>query len=208
MVSIEKVAEGKQEKVTVLPNCINFDDYQALKVKRMVNQIIFTGPFSYRVNYHAMQWFIHDVFPIVLEKVPDAHLIITGDHEDLPLPSDHNVTLAGYVDDVKSLIAASRVSIAPLLSGGGTRLKILEAMALGTPVVSTSKGAEGLEAISGEHILIADDPESFAGHIVKLLTDKDIHENLSVMGKTFVKENFNWDVALPSLLQLVDRIAE
>ena len=194
-----------KEKVTVIPNCVNVADYPEQNVSAVAKQIIFTGPFRYRVNYSAMQWFIRNVYPIILGQVPDACLIITGDHENLPLPSAPNVTLAGYVDDVKSLIGSSRVSIAPLLSGGGTRLKILEAMALGTPVVSTSKGAEGFGAISGEHIMVADSPESFAEYVVKIIMDNELHEYLSVKGKQFVKENYDWKVTLPNFLKCVDR---
>ena len=104
-----------------------------------------------------MQWFVGRVFPLILEQIPDVELIITGDHANLPLPKTQNVTLAGYVDDIKSLVASCDVSLAPLWSGGGTRLKILEAMACGTSVVATSKGAEGLLVQNGRHLLITDE---------------------------------------------------
>jgi glycosyltransferase involved in cell wall biosynthesis len=113
-----------------------YESYQSALVP---NQLIFSGSFRYQANYEAMLWFISEVFPKILERVPDAQLIITGDHANLSIPPVSNVTLVGHVSDINTLIASSWVSLAPLLSGGGTRLKILEAMA-GTPVVSTSKG--------------------------------------------------------------------
>ena len=89
-------------------------------------------------------------------------LTITGNHANLPLPTAEGITLTGFVDDVRPLIASAAVCIVPLWQGGGTRLKILEAMALRTPVVTTSKGAEGLDAEHGVHLLIADEPAAFA----------------------------------------------
>jgi glycosyltransferase involved in cell wall biosynthesis len=195
----------QKEKVVVLPNCVNFDDYQELSITPKPNQLIFSGPFHYRTNYEAMQWFIGEVFPKIIDQLPDTCLVITGDHADLPLPPAPNIALAGYVDDIKSLVASSRVSIAPLLSGGGTRLKILEAMAAGTPVVATSKGAEGLNALSGKHLLVADSPDDFASHIVALLKNENLYNKLSVNGKHFVKENYNWQSVMPHFLQLVER---
>ena len=195
-----------KEKVTVLPNCVTFDEYQGLSVSSVSNQLIFSGPFRYRVNYDAMQWFIGEVYPIILDKMPETCLIITGDHENLPLPSAPNITLTGYVDDIKPLIASSRISIAPLLTGGGTRLKILEAMALGTPVVSTSKGAEGLDAIRDKQILIADSPNAFASQVIRILKDGELYKNLSNNGKSFVKENYNWQSMLPRFMRLAEKI--
>ena len=176
------------ERVEVIPNCVQVSEYENLQASLKPNQIIFSGSFRYHANYEAMLWFIREVYPQVLARVPDVHLVITGDHANLPLPSAPNVTLAGYVDDIKTLIASSWISIAPYLSGGGTRLKILEAMAVGTPAVATAKGAEGLDAISGEHLLIADLPDEFADKVIAILKDNDLHEKLSSSGKLFVKE--------------------
>ena len=153
-----------------------------------------------------MLWFVGQVFPKVLARVPDAHLIITGEHDNLPLPPVSNVTLVGHVSDINMLIASSWVSLAPVLSGGGTRLKILEAMAIGTPVVSTSKGAEGLDAIAGEHLLVADTPHEFAEDVVKILRSKDLRDQVATKAHQFVKEKYDWDAVMPRFLQLVERI--
>jgi polysaccharide biosynthesis protein PslH len=154
-----------------------------------------------------MQWFVTKVFPTILEQIPDVRLLITGDHAGLPLPAFSNILLTGYVDDIKPVIASSSISLAPLLRGGGTRLKILEAMALGTPVVATSKGAEGLGAVSGEHLLIADSPEDFACRVMQLLKNPNLHDHISKNGKRFVKEKYNWETAMPHFLQLVESAA-
>jgi len=154
-----------------------------------------------------MQWFISEVYPFVRAQIPDVRLIITGDHANLPLPSLENVILAGYVEDIKSLIASCDVSIVPIWSGGGTRLKILEAMAVGTPVVSTSKGAEGLQAQNGEQLLIADDPQSFAAHVIDLLLNKSRREYLSSNAVQLIKDRYDWQIIMPQFLHLIDKTA-
>jgi glycosyltransferase involved in cell wall biosynthesis len=193
--------------IKIIPNCLQVDGYTDQPSTLVPNQIIFSGSFSYHANYEAMLWFVREVYPQVLEHVPDARLIITGDHANLPFPSAPNVTLAGYVDDIKTLVASSWISVAPLLSGGGTRLKILEAMSLGTPIVSTTKGAEGLDATVGEHLLIADEPQKFANQVVKILNDKKLREKIAASAHRFVKEKYDWGAVMPHFLQLVESTA-
>ncbi len=195
------------ENIQVIPNCMNMDDYQDIHAKSSPNTLVFTGSFRYHTNYEAMVWFVGQVFPLILEKIPAAELIITGDHANLPLPSNQNITLAGYVDDIKSLIASSTVAIAPLWSGGGTRLKILEAMAIGTPVVATLKGAEGLDAQIGEHLFVTDRPEEFAGAVINLLLDQNLRQRLATNASQLVRERYDWKVVMPGFLSLLGRVA-
>jgi glycosyltransferase involved in cell wall biosynthesis len=193
--------------VKIIPNCLNMDEYKNVTAEKKANTLIFTGPFKYHANYDAMKWFVGEVFPLILERIPDAHLIITGDHQNLPLPSTNNITLAGYVDDVKSLVASGTVGIAPLLSGGGTRLKILEAMALGTPVVATSKGAEGLDARRGEHLLIADSAGDFAESTVRLLREAGLRQQIAANSQKMVREKYDWEGIMPAFLRLLAKIS-
>ncbi len=194
------------KNMQIIPNCMNIDDYKDVYLEAQPNTIIFTGSFLYHTNYEAMTWFVRDVFPFILDQAPDAQLIITGDHADLPLPSYRNVKLVGYVDDIKGLIASSSVSIAPLWSGGGTRLKILEAMAIGTPVVATTKGAEGLDAQTGKHLFIVDDPEEFSEIIIRIFSEKELRQKLSVDAKKLVREKYNWSGVMPDFLDLMETI--
>jgi glycosyltransferase involved in cell wall biosynthesis len=197
---------GYRKIIEVIPNCLNMDEYENVKADKKADTLIFTGSFKYRANYEAMLWFVEDVFPLILEQVPDTHLIITGDHADLPLPSSKNITLAGHVDDIKALIASCTISIAPLLSGGGTRLKILEAMALGIPVVATSKGVEGLEAQMGDQLLIADSPDIFAESVIKLLQGKGLHQGLVANAQQLMREKYDWAGIMPAFLDLLKKI--
>ncbi len=193
--------------VEVIPNCITLDDYAAPKKPPQPNTLIFTGPFRYHANYDAMVWFLREVYPLIQEQIPDAHLYITGDHANLPLPPVKNLTLTGFVDDIQSLIASTWVSLAPLRIGGGTRLKILEAMALGTPVVATSKGAEGLNLRHNEHLLIADAPAAFAKAVISLLKDPALRQRLGKAGFQLLQEQYNWPVVIPKFLTLLEKTA-
>ncbi|MCC6956043.1 MAG: glycosyltransferase, partial [Anaerolineales bacterium] len=110
------------------------------------------------------------------------------------LTADGRVQFTGYLDDIRPVVAQSWACVVPLRIGGGTRLKILEAMALRTPVVSTSKGAEGLGAQDGVHLLIADEPHAFAEQVVRLLNSPELRENLAQNARQLVEEKFRWPV--------------
>jgi glycosyltransferase involved in cell wall biosynthesis len=192
--------------IEVIPNCIDGSDYIGYGNSARPNSLIYTGSFRYGPNYDAMIWFIKEIFPAILARNPAVHLTITGDRADRSLPPGSAVTHAGFVRDVKSLIAGSAITIVPLRIGAGTRLKILEAMALGTPVVSTSKGAEGLEVQHGEHLLIADDPGDFSDAVLRLLHDPELSSHLAVRGSKLVREKYEWEQNMPRLLNLIERV--
>ncbi len=167
--------------------------------------MIFTGAFSYHPNYEAMEWFIGNVFPLIQNKIPGANLTITGDHLGLPLPKATNINLTGFVNDIRPLIAQSTCSVVPILSGGGTRLKILEAIALGSPVITTTKGAEGLDLDAGKDILVADNPQEFANAVITVMTTPQVQQNLSTNAFRKVQEKYEWSQILPHFLDLIDK---
>ncbi|MCB1021113.1 MAG: glycosyltransferase [Acidobacteria bacterium] len=194
--------------VVVVPNGISLADCQGDWGEPRPDELVFAGSFTYDVNHHAMQWFTGAVLPLIHEQRPQVRLRITGNHAGLPLPYMQNVELAGMLPDVRPAIAGAWVSVAPLLTGGGTRLKILEAMALGSPVIATSKGAEGLQARDGEDLLIADTAPDFAAATLRLLGDEDLRRRLSENARALVQENYDWPVILPQFLRLVEKVAE
>ena len=195
-----------RKKIEIIPNCVQMKDYEHVNVDPIPNQLIFSGSFRYHANYEAMLWFVREIFPIILEQLPDTKLIITGDHNNQSLPSTKNIILTGYIEDIKPVIASAWVSIAPLLIGGGTRLKILEAMAIGVPVVSTSKGAEGLDVNHGEHLLIANSPNEFANDVLMILRDRNLREHLVVNARNLVKDKYNWEVVNNRFVQIADQV--
>ncbi|HKI53605.1 MAG TPA: glycosyltransferase family 4 protein, partial [Anaerolineales bacterium] len=195
-----------KKQIEVIPNCLNINEYNIIKPDKKDTTLIFSGAFKYHANYEAMLWFIGEVFPLILEQVPGTQLVITGDHDDLPLPSSKNITLAGFVDDIKSLVASCSISVVPLLSGGGTRLKILEAMALGTPVVATPKGAEGLDVNNNEHILIANSSAEFADCVIRLLNDEGMRLQIAEKADMLVREKYDWSDALSTYSKLIQSL--
>lgn len=190
--------------VEIIPNCIHVSDYENIATERRENSLIFTGSFTYRANFQAMMWFMTKVYPIVREQVPSLRVTVTGESNGLTLPHSDAVTCTGFVDDIKPLVAGSSISIVPILQGGGTRLKILEAMALGTPVVTTSKGAEGLNIVDGEHLVLADTPDDFAEAITLLLSDTTLRNRVIRNGCQLVRKEYNWPVVMPRFLRVVE----
>lgn len=194
--------------VDVIPNCVDVKSCAPFHTTPTPNSLISTGAFTYAPNYEGMRWFLEQVFPLVRTAAPDAQLTITGKHGDLPLPSTENVSLTGFVDDVRPLVARSWASVVPLHTGGGTRLKILESMALGTPVISTSKGAEGLDAQPGTHLLVADTPQEMAEATLRLCHEPGLRQRLSASGYELVREKYNWANVMPRFLDLIEDVAD
>ncbi len=193
--------------VEVIPNGIQLSDYHGFQAEPAAGSMIFAGSFSFLANYEAMVWFTQEVLPIIQRAVPHAHLTITGDPAGQALPRNAGITIAGYVDDVRPLIASAWLSLAPLRSGGGTRLKILESMALRTPVVATSKGAEGLEVSDGRDVLIADTPSAFAEAVARLLRDPALRASLAGQAYQLAQRRYDWSVMMRQYDRLIRQVA-
>jgi len=194
--STQTLLRGKQVPVEVLPNGVDCTRNRPGLAQVHPHALVYNGALTYSANYDAMQWFLAEIYPLIKQKVPEVSLTITGSTQGVNLSGlrmDDNVHLTGYVDDVRIPVAQSTVCVTPLRQGGGTRLKILEAMALGTPVVSTSKGAEGLEVIDCEHLLIADEPVAFAAQTVRLIRDSTLRQNLIGNARSLVEERYDWE---------------
>jgi glycosyltransferase involved in cell wall biosynthesis len=194
--------------VAVIPNCVDLEAYKGVVKSPQPYSLIFTGSLSYHPNYEAICWFLKDVFPRVRAQVPGANLVITGEHAGLPLPQVGGVTLTGLLQDVRPNIASAWCSIVPLHTGGGTRLKILEAMAVRTPVVTTSKGAEGLEVEPGKHVLVSDDAQGFADCILQLFRQSELRERLAEDAYQLVRQRYNWEAVMWRYLGLIDQVVQ
>ena len=196
--------------IAVIPNCVDLSDYATDDADEAdaprPGTLVFSGSFRYHANHQAMSWFTKEVFPLVRAACPDARLTITGDPAGETLADLDNVTIAGFLDDVRPTVRRSWLSVAPILEGGGTRLKILEAMALRSPVVATTKGAEGLDARSGEHLLIADTPAEFAAAVVRVLRSPELRRALADNAYELVRARYDWAAVMPRFLDLVERV--
>jgi glycosyltransferase involved in cell wall biosynthesis len=195
------------ESIEIVPNFVTIEDYAGVRGEPKEGQLIFSGSLSYEANHGAVAWFLTEVYPLVRARLPSARLVITGESEGQRLPAAENVLRTGLVEDVRPWIASSWLSISPTQEGGGTRVKILESMALGTPVVATSKGAEGLDALAGEHVLIADDAPAFAAAVLRLLSDPALRRRLSDNGRRMVREQYEARQVGPRFLEVAERAA-
>lgn len=177
----------------VVPNTIGFVSQPAAPDR---NAIVFSGNMAYRPNTTAVEYFAGSIWPMIRESEPGLVWELIGKNpQALHLPASPGISLVGPVEDAISAIAGSRAAVAPLLSGSGTRFKILEAWAAGVPVVSTTIGAEGLGAVHGEHLLIADTPAEFADCVKVLLKDVALANRIGQSGRQLYETQYTWPVA-------------
>jgi len=164
--------------------------------------ILFVGNFRSFVNCDAIRYFVDEIFPIIKEKVHEAELWVVGNDpppEIRRLARRPSVQVTGTVPDVRPYLAAASVFICPLRTGSGTRLKILEAMAMGLPIVSTTIGAEGLNVKDKVHILLANDQSAFAEKVVRLLTTPEYGARLGREARELVERNYTWHESAQAL---------
>lgn len=180
----------------VMPNMLDLHDYEGHYGPRAYSTLLYAGSFGYIANYEAMQWFTRDVFQHIANQLT-VKVCVTGNTagRDLtPLQEAcPTIEFTGFVDDIRPYFAQSGICIVPILSGGSTRLKIIEAMAWGTPVVSTRIGAEGLAVTHEENILLADTPADFARAIDRLIQDRELWQRIAQSGRQLVEECYSTD---------------
>lgn len=180
--------------------------------ERGKNTILFLASFKYRkTNVDAALYFYRSVLPLVRKNIPDAKFIIAGygpPEELLSLQQqDPSVMVPGFVDDVDEYYKKASVFVAPILVGGGIIVKILDAMAAGTPVVTTSYGNEGIGAKRDRDVLIADNPEDFAALVVRVLSDGSFAEKLGTNGKNYIREHYGKEAVLLKLESLYKELS-
>jgi glycosyltransferase involved in cell wall biosynthesis len=170
--------------------------------------LLYTGSLTYGPNAEAVQYLINDILPHIALAENSVRLVVTGRLPDtIPDTCRHpRVEYTGRLDRLDPIYHSARVFVAPILSGTGTRIKILEAMAIGMPVVTTSKGIEGIPATSGQHVLIVDDPAMFADAVVRIITDDSLANQLGVGGRAFVQQHANWESSANRLCSLVRQL--
>ncbi|HXV21050.1 MAG TPA: glycosyltransferase family 4 protein [Desulfuromonadales bacterium] len=177
------------------------------------NTILFLAAYRHRqVNVDAALWFYREVLPLVRRKIPEARFIIAGNGppEELTMlaAADPKVEVPGFVDDIDRCYKEAAVFVAPILTGGGIIVKILDALAAARPVVATSIGNEGIAAQPGRDLLVADDPATFAAHVVKLLQEPEYARTLGANGAEFVKQNYGIDSVIARLENNLAEVAK
>lgn len=191
------------KKMAVIPNGVDLSFYQPADEKEMEpDSLIFTGAVSYRVNFEGLEYFTREIYPLILAERPGARLYVTGKTDPAPLERlnlREKIVFTGYLADLRPMLRRACVNVVPLLTGGGTRLKILEGWAAGTPIVSTSRGAEGLSFEDGRHLLIADLPGQFARAALRIISDPALRASLRENGRALVETHYGWNTIVERL---------
>lgn len=187
-------------EVHVVPNGVDTTAFEGVAAERFATggaartTVLYVGSMDYHANVDAVMWFAREIWPLIAPQFPELVFTIAGRN---PGPSvralaSADIQVTGSVDDVKPYYAAAAAVVVPLRVGSGTRLKILEAMAAGVPVVSTTLGAEGLNATNGQQLLIGDTPDGIAAALTGLLQNPAKARALAHAGKTLVESQYDW----------------
>jgi polysaccharide biosynthesis protein PslH len=197
--------------IQVVPTGVDTDYFAPASSAADSRRLVFTGSMDWLPNEDAMRFFCREVLPLVRAEEPEVTLSIVG---RAPTPAvrklgeEPGIQVTGRVDDVRPYMSDSAAYIVPLRIGGGTRLKIFEAMAMGKAVVSTSVGAEGLPVTSGKHVLLADEPRTFARSIVRLLRDVNRRRQLEAAARALVVEHYDWSAVARELDDALAQFAQ
>lgn len=199
------VSEEDQRRLTdlyraknaqVVPNGVDTEYFAPQPVTENADTLVFTGSMDWRPNQDGILWFIDEIWPRLLQARPKLTFHIVGRRPPERVvrlgQTDPRLVVTGTVDDVRGYIARAAVYVVPLRIGGGSRLKILEALAMRKGIVSTTVGAEGLRLTDGEHLVLADTPEQFAARVSELLDTPKRRQSLGTAGEALVKQQYAW----------------
>ena len=198
-------------KVQTVENGVDLEYFQPDYEGKVGNELIFVGSMNWRPNQDAIQYFVEDIFPLVRARYNTIVANFVGQNPPLHITRLGNIPgirIIGQVDDVRPFVHDGAVYIVPLRIGGGTRLKIIEALAMGKAVVSTSVGAEGLDVVDGQHIMLADSSREFADQIILLMENRELRRRLGQTGRNLVESRYGWDMLADKLEKFLTSVAE
>lgn len=199
-------------KISVIATGVDVDYFRPQPELEERNALVFTGSMDWMPNEDGIFYFVEKVMPQVWAQIPDATLWVVGRRPTEKLMKlgerEPRVRVTGTVPDIRPFLAKGSVYVVPLLVGGGTRLKIFEAMAMGKTVVSTTIGAEGLAVTSGKDIVLADQPDDLARQVIRLLQNAPERQALGHAARKLVEENFSWTSVGKHLSDVMERVVD
>ena len=199
------------DTIEIIPNGVDVTHYQPDFTSEAAAHLIYIGSMDWYPNEDAVAFFADEVLPGIQDKVPDVRFSIVGGNPSARvqrLAEREGVVVTGRVPEIKPYFAEATVFVVPLRIGSGTRLKILEALAMGKAIVSTAVGAEGLDLKNGEEIFIADEPTTFADAVTRLLTDVSLRRRIGENGRARVERDYDWRSIGEKLHQLYTKILD
>ncbi len=189
-----------------VPTGVNTSFFSPAPAPSTSRRIGFLGSMDWMPNVEAVLWFTREILPLIHRVDPSIEFVVIGRNPPSSIrglaDDDNRIRVTGTVDDVRPHVTDCRTLVVPLLSGGGTRIKILETIALGVPVVSTPVGAEGLSLIDGKHLLLAESAEEIASSCLRVLDDDELHDGLALRGRQRVMEEHGWAKSTKIFIQL------
>lgn len=197
-------------KTAVIENGVDTEFFRNPGRPAKPNTLVFVGAMHYFPNEDAAHFYMRDIHPLLADRIPDLRVFFVGGKPtgEVTQYASDNVAVTGFVEDVRPYMHEASAFIVPLRMGGGTRFKVVEALAAGTPVVSTSLGSEGIPVTHGRELLIADTPREFADAVVRVLHDSDFADSLRTAGLDFVQKHFDWSVIGAKLNREIEKVAD
>jgi glycosyltransferase involved in cell wall biosynthesis len=178
-----------------VPNGVDLEYFRPLDRPPDPNTIVFSGKMSYHANVTAALYFVQHIFPLIRASKPAARLRIVGSnppHAIQALPADPNIEVTGHVADLRQYVGSANVAVCPVTVKVGIQNKLLEAMAMGVPIVSTELGMEGLSTTAGQELLVGRHPAEFAAHVVQLFDDSSLARRMGAAGRHYVERHHRW----------------
>jgi sugar transferase (PEP-CTERM/EpsH1 system associated) len=194
------IPHPEKEKIHVIPNGVDHDFFSPRNSTKSMD-LVFTGNMAYPPNVDAAEFLVHKIMPLVWKEKPGVKVMIAGatpDKRVTSLKSDQ-VVVTGWLDDIRDSYAEAKVFIAPMQIGTGLQNKLLEAMSMKVPSITTPLANDALQAVDGESILIGKDAPSLAQHVLNLLNDETLYQKIAENGFTFVKQQYSWEEATEKL---------
>jgi sugar transferase (PEP-CTERM/EpsH1 system associated) len=207
------------KNISVIPNGVDFKYFSPGSVTSQLTtdngqrirdnaqpMLLFTGAMDYYANVDGVTWFCNDIFPLLKEEFPKAQLYIVGSNPHAKvkeLGKRNGVKVTGFVEDIRPYYQSANVCVIPLRLARGVQNKVLEAMAMGKPVVTTTKAIEGIQAVPEKHVLREDTPQGFCDAVLRLLKDRETRERLGAKGRKFVEERYDWTTNMKKLDSII-----
>lgn len=211
-VDSDAIPHKKNGEIHIVPNGVDFDYFKVDKGndKPSTFSLVFCGNLSYAPNIDAVRYLIKEVMPLVWEKEPRATLLLAGadPKASVRILSSERVSIQASLPDIRSAYAAADIFVAPMRIGSGLQNKLLEAMSMGLPCVTTPLANAALGATPGTHLLIGDTPQSLADSILKLIADKNLATTLAREGNAYVHQHYSWQAAVQPLENIFNGLVE
>ncbi len=198
------IPHSRKHEIHVLPNGVDTSYYQPVKAQKKYD-ILFTGNMAYPPNIDACQYLIKEILPLVMKKYPDVKVMLAGSspHASVKKLQSTNVEVTGWVDDMRQCYAISKIFIAPMRIGTGLQNKLLEAMAMQLPCITTTLANDALKATEKKEVLIGDTAEQLALHICYLMENENQCNQMALNAHSFVAEHFSWEKNIAQLNKII-----